>query len=158
MNFCTLSLTIDFTQKTPGMHFYCCNHGVPKQKVKFFDVQWFLKISKFTCISSATCLPPASCLPAVRPGSAMCTGPIFLTKNVIGVYNMNPLFRKRFIHCTMVIPFILHWPSLFFSKVSNSQKKVLIAPGLYFSNYCVTYLPRDISHDFKKCEHDVTWT
>ena len=31
-----------------------------------------------------------------------------------------------------MIPFILHWPSLFFSKVSNSQKKVLITPGLYF--------------------------
>ena len=67
----------------------------------------------------------------------------FFTKNVIGIYNMNPLFRKRFIHCTMVITFILHWHSLFFSKVSNSRKKVLITPGLYFPNYCVTYLPRD---------------
>ena len=52
-----------------------------------------------------------------------------------------------------MIPFILHWPSLFFSKVSNSWKKVLITPGLYFSNYCVTYLPRDMSRDFNKCEH-----
>ena len=83
----------------------------------------------------------------------MCTGPIFLTKNVIGVYNTNPLFWKRFIHCAMVIPFILHLPSLFLSKVSNSQKKVLITPGLYFPNYCVTYLPHDTSCDFKKCEH-----
>ena len=136
--------------------------GYTKQKVKSFDVQWFLKISKFTCISSATCLPPAclpachlpACyLPAVRPGSTTCTSPIFLTKNVIGVYNTNPLFRKRFIHCTLEIPFILHWPSLFFFKVSNSRKKVLITPGFYFHNYCITYLPRDISHDFKKCEH-----
>ena len=82
----------------------------------------------------------------------MCTGPIFLTKNVIGVYNTNLLFRKRFIHCTLVIFFMLHWPSLLFSKVSNSRKKVLITPGLYFPNYCITYLPRDISRDFKKCE------
>ena len=52
-----------------------------------------------------------------------------------------------------MIPFILHWPSLFFSKVSNSRKKVLITPGLYFPNYCITYLPCDISHDFKKCKH-----
>ena len=52
-----------------------------------------------------------------------------------------------------MIPFILHWPSLFFSKVSNSRKKVLITPGLYFPNYCVTYLPRDISRDVNKCEH-----
>ena len=52
-----------------------------------------------------------------------------------------------------MIPFIHYWPSLFFSKVSNSRKKVLITPGLYFPNYCVTYLPRDISYDFNKCEH-----
>ena len=52
----------------------------------------------------------------------------------------------------MMLPFLLHWPSLFFSKVSNSRKKVLITPGVYFHNYCVTYLPRDISRDFKKCE------
>ena len=52
-----------------------------------------------------------------------------------------------------MIPFILHWPSLFFSKVSNSRKKVLITLGLYFPNYCITHLPRDISCDFTKCEH-----
>ena len=52
-----------------------------------------------------------------------------------------------------MILFILHWPSLFFSKVSNLRKKVLITPGLYFPNYFVTYLPRDISRDFNKCEH-----
>ena len=52
-----------------------------------------------------------------------------------------------------MIPFMLHWPSLFFSKVSNSRKKVLITPGLYFPNYYITYLPRDISRDFNKCEH-----
>ena len=52
-----------------------------------------------------------------------------------------------------MIPFILHWPSLFFSKVSNSRKKVLVTPGLYFPNYCVTYLPRDISRDFNKCDY-----
>ena len=37
--------------------------------------------------------------------------------------------------------------------MSNSRKKVLITTGLYFPNYCVTYLPRDISRDFNKCEH-----
>ena len=44
-------------------------------------------------------------------------------------------------------------PSLFFSKVSNLRKKVLITPDIYFPNYCITYLPRDISRDFNKCEH-----
>ena len=135
------------------MHFYCCNDAIPwlneaksqifRCTVVFKDLQFHLY---FVCLPA--CLPPA-----VRPGSATCTGPIFLTKNVIGIYNTNPLFQKRFIHCALVIPFILHWPSLFFSKVSNSQKKVLITPGLYFPNYSVTYLPRDISCDFTKCEH-----
>ena len=37
--------------------------------------------------------------------------------------------------------------------MSNSRKKVLITTGLYFPNYCVTYSPRDISRDCKKCEH-----
>ena len=100
------------------------------------------------CISSDCHLPACR-----KTGSATFTVPIFLTKNVIGVYNINPLFRKRFIHCTMVIPFILYWPSLFFSKVSILQKKVLITPGLYFPNYCITYLPRDISCKFNNCEH-----
>ena len=30
---------------------------------------------------------------------------------------------------------------------------MLITPGLYIPNYCVTYLPRDISCDFNKYEH-----
>ena len=138
------------------MHFYCCNDAVPwlnEAKSRIFRCTVIVK--NFQIHLYFVChLPPAIChLPAVRPGSAMCTGPIFLTKNVIGVYNTNPLFRKRFIHCALMIPFILHWPSLFFSKVSNLRKKVLITPGLYFPNYCVTYLPRDISRDFNKCEH-----
>ena len=156
MNFHTLktSFTIDFTQKTPGIRFYCCNDAVPwlnEAISRIFRCTVIFK--KFQIHLYFVCHLPAACLPAIRPGSAMLTGPIFLTKNVIGVYNTNLLFRKRFIHCTLVIPFMLHWPSLFFSKVSNSQKKVLITSGLYFPNYCVTYSPRDISRDFEKCEH-----
>ena len=118
-----------FYPKTPGMHFYCCNDAVPwlnGAKSRIFRCTVIVK--NFQIHLYFVCHLP----PAVRPGSAMCTGPIFLTKNVIGVYNTNPLFRKRFIHCALMIPFILHWPSLFFSKVSNSRKKVLITPGLYF--------------------------
>ena len=144
MNFCTLKNKL-YNRFYPKKHVEYISTavmmlylGLTKQKVKSFNVQWFLKKSKFICISFATCLL------AVRPGSATCMGPIFLTKNVIGIYNTNLLFRKRFIHCAMVIPFILHWPSLFFSKVNNSRKKVLITPGLYFPNYCVMYLPHDI--------------
>ena len=122
------------------MHFYCCNDAVPwlnEAKSRIFGCTVIVKNLQihlyFVCH-----LPPA-CLPAVRPGSATCTGPIFPTKNVIGVYNTNPLFRKRFIHCALMIPFIVHWLSLFFSKVSNSRKKVLITPGLYLPNYCITF-------------------
>ena len=135
------------------MHFYCCNDAVPwlnKAISRIFRCTVIFK--NFQIHLYFVSHLPATWLPAVRPGSTTCTGTIFLTKNVIRIYNINLLFRKRFIHCAMVIPFILHWPSLFFSKVSNSRKKVLITPGLYFPNYCVTYLPRDISHDFKKCE------
>ena len=135
------------------MHFYCCNDAVPwlnEAKSRIFRCTVIFK--NFQIHLYFVCHLPATCLPAVRPGSDTCTGPMFFIKNVIGIYNTNLLFRKRFIHCAMVIPFMLHWPSLFFSKVSNLRKKVLITP-LYFPNYCVTYLPCDISCDFKKCEH-----
>ena len=132
------------------MHFCCCNDSVPWLNDAKSGIFWCRVIFKSFQIH----LYFVCHLPAVRPCSATCMGPIFLIKNVIGVYNTNPLFRKRFMHCTMVIPFILHWPLLFF-KVSNSQKKVLIAPGLYFPNYCITYLPCDISRDLKSVN---TWT
>ena len=145
-----------FYPETPGMHFYCCNDAVPwLNEAKSWCTVIFINFQihlYFVCH-----LPPA----CRKTGSTTCTGPIFLTKNVIGVYNTNLLFRKRFIHCALVIPFILHWPSLFFSKVSNSWKKVLITPGLYFHNYCITYLPHDISRDFNKWEHVILrreWT
>ena len=134
------------------MHFYCCNNAVSwlnEAKSQIFRCTVIVK--NFQIHLYFVCHLP--CLPAVRPGSTTCMGPIFLTKNEIGVYNTNPLFQKRFIHCALMIPFILHWPSSFFSKVSNSRKKVLITPGLYFPNYCITYLPRDTSHNFNKREH-----
>ena len=109
------------------MHFYCCNDAVPwlnEAKSRIFQCTVIVK--NFQIHLYFVCH-----LPAVRPGSATYMGPIFLTKNVIGVYNTNPLFRKRFIHYALMIPFILYWPALFFSKVSNSRKKVL-TPGLYF--------------------------
>ena len=140
------------------MHFSCCNDAVlwlNKARNWIFQCTVIFKNFQihlyFVCHPPATCLP-TTCLSAIRPASTMCTGPIFLTKNVTGVYSKNLLFQKRFIHCAMVIPFVLPWPS-FFSKVSNSRKKVVITPGLYFPNYCFTYLPRDISRDFKKWEH-----
>ena len=137
------------------MHFYCCNDAVPwlnEAKSRIFRCTVIVK--NFQIHLYFVCHLPPACLHACRK-TRFCYvyGSNFLTKNVIGVYKTNPLFRKRFNHCALMIPSILHWPSLFFSKVSNSRKKVLITPGLYFPNYCVTYLPRDISRDFNKCEN-----
>ena len=66
------------------MHFYCSNDAVPwlnKAKSRIFRCTVNFKNPN----SPVFRLPPA-----VRPDSATCTGPIFLTKNVIGVYNTNP--------------------------------------------------------------------
>ena len=68
------------------MHFYCCNDAVPwlnEAKSRIFRCTVIVKNFQirlyFVCHLPA-CLP--ACLPAVRPGSATCMGPIFLTKNV----------------------------------------------------------------------------
>ena len=138
MHFRKQALQWILPEKTHGMHFYYCNLFKHSKKSKLSMYSAFKSLPQihlyFVCH-----------LPAIRLGSATCTGLIFLTNNVIGDYNTNLLFRKRFIHCAMMIPFILHWPSLLFC---NSRKKVSITPGLYFPNYCVTYLSRDISRDF----------
>ena len=128
MNFRTLKNKLNnrFHLKNTWNAFYCCNDAVPwLNEANSRIIRCTVIFKNFQIHLYFVCHLP-TCLPAVRPGSAMCMGPIFLTKNVIGVYNMNVLFRKRFIHCAMVIPFILHWPSLFFSKVSDLRKKVLI--------------------------------
>ena len=72
------------------MHFYCSNDAVPWLYLAKSWILWCTVIFKNFQIH----LYFIWVAPAVRPGSAMCTGLIFLTKNVIGVYNMNPLFRK----------------------------------------------------------------
>ena len=141
------------------MHFYCCNNAVPclnEAKSRIFQCTVIFKNFQihlyFVCHLPA-CLP-VTCLPACRMTRfRYMYESNFFYKECNWRLQYESVFQKRFIHCALVIPFILHWPSLFFSKVSNSRKKVLITPGLYFSNYCVTYLPQDISRDFKKCEH-----
>ena len=62
------------------------------------------------------CLPasqPAS-KPAVRPGCARCRVPEISHDKGNGGGFTKMLFRRRFIHCAMAIPFILLSPSLFF--------------------------------------------
>ena len=62
--------------------------------------------------SQPACLP--ACLPAVRPGCARCRAPeISHDKGNVGGFT-KILFRRRFTHCAMMIPFILLSLSLFF--------------------------------------------
>ena len=56
---------------------------------------------------------PAS-LPAVRPGCARCRAPEISHDKGNGGGFTKMLFRRRFTHCAMTIPFILLSLSLFF--------------------------------------------
>ena len=62
--------------------------------------------------SQPACRPASQ--PAVRPGCARCRAPEISHDKGNGGGFMKMLFRKRFTHCAMVIPFILLSPSLFF--------------------------------------------
>ena len=48
------------------------------------------------------------CWPAVRPGSTMARAPVFSHNNSNRVGFTKLLFRRTFIHCAMVLPFILY--------------------------------------------------
>ena len=57
------------------------------------------------------------------------------------------LFRRRFTHCAMAIPFILHsFPcsSLFLSKVRISPKVTIACNGFCLLRHTKTWLARDI--------------
>ena len=53
-------------------------------------------------------------LPAVRPSCARCRAPEISHDKGNGGGFTKMLFRRRFTHCAMAIPFILLSPSLFF--------------------------------------------
>ena len=123
-----------------------------KRQVEYFDLHPTLKISKFTCISSDI-LPasqPASlpaCQPAVRPGCARCRAPEISHNKGNGGAFTKMLFRRRFTHCAMAIPFILHsFPcsSLFPSKVRISPKVTIACNGFCLLRHTKTWLARDI--------------
>ena len=136
------------------MHFYCCNDAVPclnEVKSRIFQCTVIFKNFQihlyFVCHLSA-CLP--TCCKTqfhYMYGSNFshkeCNWHLQYESVVPG--KIYTLCHGDFFHPSLA--------SLFFSKVSNSWKKVLITPGLYFCNYCVTDLPYDSSHDFNKCEH-----
>ena len=63
----------------------------------------------------------------------------------VGLKKIYPLHHGDSFHPSMAFIVLLYG--------DNSWMKVLIIPGLYFPNYSITYLPHDISRDFKKCEY-----
>ena len=116
------------------MHWYCCNDAeswLTEAKRQMFRSTVSFKFFKihlhFVCLPA--CLP-ACHLPAVRPSSTRCTAPETSDSQGNGDGFTNLLFQLTFVHCTIVIPFILYNPSLFFcitlNKVRNSPKKVSI--------------------------------
>ena len=115
-----------------------------KRQVEYFDLQTTSKISKFTCISSDS--QPA-CLPAVRPGCARCRAPEISHNKGNGGGFTKMLFRRRFTHCAMAIPFILHsFPcsSIFLSKVRMSPKVTIACNGFCLLRHTKIWLARDI--------------
>ena len=58
-----------------------------------------------------------ACLPAVRPGSTMARAPVFSHKQGNRVGFMKPSFQKTFIHCAVVLPFILYWLAFVFKSL-----------------------------------------
>ena len=90
------------------MHSYCSNNAVTVlNAAKSLKIQSTMNFKnlKFTRISSAS--QPAS-QPAVRPGSASATALEFLHNKGNRVGFTKLLFRRTFIHCAMVLPFIFY--------------------------------------------------
>ena len=140
--------TIDFTRKTPGMHFYCCNDAVPwLNEAKSWTFRCTVIFKNFQIHLYFICHLPAICC---KTWFRYVYRSNFSHKECNSHLQYESVVPKKIYPLHPGDP--LH-PSFAFIVVSNSQKKVSITPGLYFPNYCVTYLPRDISHNFNKCEH-----
>ena len=89
------------------MHLYCCNKAITFVKPSEVEIFHSKTNLKFTCISSAS-------LPAVRPGCARCMAPDFSHNKGNHVGFTKLLFRLRFVHCAMVISFIINFNRLIF--------------------------------------------
>ena len=116
-----------------------------KRQVEYFDLQPTLKISNSPVFRLTASLP--ACQPAVRPGCARCRAPEISHNKGNGGAFTKILFRRRFTHCAMAIPFILHsFPcsSLFLSKVRISPKVTIACNGFCLLRHTKTWLARDI--------------
>ena len=95
------------------MHWLGYNDAVSSLNEVFQPTANFENFEIHLCfVSQPACLPAS--LPAVRPGCARCRAPEISHDNGNGGGFTKTLFRRRFAHCAMAIPFILLSPSLFF--------------------------------------------
>ena len=109
-----INLAISFIRKQPtGMHWLGYNDAVPslnEAKTRIFQPTANFEIFEIRLYFVSL---PAS-QPAVRPGCARCRAPEISHDKGNGGGFTKMLFRRRFTHCAMVIPFILLSLSLFF--------------------------------------------
>ena len=113
-----INLAISFIRKKPaGMHWLGYNDAVSlsnEAKTRIF--QPIANFENFEIHPYFVSLPaslPAN-QPAVRPGCGRCRAPEISHDKGNGGGFKKMLFRRRFTHCAMAIPFILRSPSLFF--------------------------------------------
>ena len=102
-----------YRKKPAGIHWLGYNDAVSwlnEAKTRIFQPTVNFEI--FEIYLYFVCLPAS--LPAVRPGCARCRAPEISHDKGNGGGFTKMLFRRRFTHCTMAIPFILLSPSLYF--------------------------------------------
>ena len=107
--FCALKSTLQIRKKPAGMHWLGYNDPVSlltKAKTRIF--QPTINFENFEIRLYFVCQT------AVRPGCARCRAPEISHDKCNGGGFTKMLFRRRFTHCAMAIPFILLSPSLFF--------------------------------------------
>ena len=105
-----INLAIGFIRRKPaGMHWLGYNDAVSwlnEAKTRIFQPTANFEIFKIYLYFV--------CLPAVIPGCARCRAPEISHDKGNGGGFTKMLFRRRFTHCAMTIPFILLSLSLFF--------------------------------------------
>ena len=109
-----------YSKKTAGIHWLGYNDAVSwlnKAKTRIFQPTVNFEI--FEIYLYFVCQP--ACLPAVRPGCARCRAPEISHDKHNGGRFTKMLFRRRFTHCAMAIPFILLSPSLFFIPLARCE-------------------------------------
>ena len=103
-------------ERNPGLGYNDAVSCLNEAKTRIFQ-----PTANFEIYLYFVCLPASlpACVRAVRPGCARCRAPEISHNKGNGGGFTEMLFRRRFTHCTMMIPFILLSLSLFFLQGVN---------------------------------------